>query len=210
MLRHADIWAAIDALARKNGLSASGLAKRAGLDATTFNRSKRVTRDGKQRWPSTESVAKVLAATGTSLSDFIALVPGELPRSTARRVPVIGYAEAGGEGYFDDAGYPVGSGWDEIVFPELDDPNAYALEVSGESMEPLYRRGDRLVVSPAASIRASDRVVVKTRDGEVMVKELTRRTALKVELRSINPAYEDVVLSPRDIEWIARIVWASQ
>ena len=59
MLRHEDIWRAIDKLAHEHGLTPSGLARRAGLDATTFNRSKRMSREGKLRWPSTESVAKV-------------------------------------------------------------------------------------------------------------------------------------------------------
>jgi phage repressor protein C with HTH and peptisase S24 domain len=71
MLRHSDIWNAIDRLARDHGFSPSGLARRAGLDATTFNKSKRKTRDGKERWPSTESISKILQATGASLGEFV-------------------------------------------------------------------------------------------------------------------------------------------
>ncbi|EBV3600078.1 helix-turn-helix transcriptional regulator, partial [Salmonella enterica subsp. enterica serovar Virchow] len=41
MLSHERVWAAIDALAARNDLSASALAKRAGLDSTAFNKSKR-------------------------------------------------------------------------------------------------------------------------------------------------------------------------
>ena len=67
MLTHKQIWAAIDALAARYGMSPSGLARKSGLDATTFNPSKRTAEDGKKRWPSTESVSKVLAATGASL-----------------------------------------------------------------------------------------------------------------------------------------------
>jgi phage repressor protein C with HTH and peptisase S24 domain len=61
MLTHAQVWSAIDRLATRAGLSASGLAKRAGLDPTTFNKSKRFTAEGRARWPSTESIAKALA-----------------------------------------------------------------------------------------------------------------------------------------------------
>ena len=61
MIRHAEIWRAIDRLAAKHGLTASGLARRAGLDATAFNKSKRKGPSGKPRWPSTESVAKILS-----------------------------------------------------------------------------------------------------------------------------------------------------
>ena len=139
MLTHAQIWRAIDKLAERTGLSVSALAKRAGLDATTFNRSKREQPDGRPRWPSTESVAKVLAATGTTLDDFMDLV--SRARSSGRPVPLIGLAQAGVGGYFDDAGFPTGGSWDEIVVPDVRDDHAYALEISGDSMMPLYRDG---------------------------------------------------------------------
>lgn len=210
MLKHADIWAAIDALARDHGLTASALARRAGLDPTTFNKSKRITREGKPRWPSTESVAKVLEATGASVSDLLGHIDGGQPAKPASHLPLIGFAQAGDRGYFDDSGYPVGGAWDEIPFPEVGDPNAYALEVSGDSMEPLYRDGDRVIVSPAASIRRGDRVVVRTIDGEVMVKQLVRQTAKRIELASLNPAHQGRVLAVEDVAWLARILWASQ
>ena len=80
----------------------------------------------------------------------------------ARRIPLIGLAQAGADGYFDDGGYPAGGGWDEIAVPEVGDQNAYALEISGESMEPVFRDGDMVIVSPAAPVRRGDRVVVRT------------------------------------------------
>ena len=210
MLKHADVWKAIDRLAREYGYSASGVARRAGLDPTTFNKSKRVTREGKLRWPSTESVSKVLAATGASLSEFVSYVSDSEGSGVYRNIPLIGFAEAGAAGYFDDAGYPAGSGWDEIPFPGLGDPHAYALEISGDSMEPVYRDGDTVIVSPQANIRRGDRVVVKTKDGEVMAKLLLRQSARKIELQSLNRHHEDRSLNVDDVEWIGRIVWASQ
>ncbi|MGE5476560.1 MAG: S24 family peptidase [Bacteroidales bacterium] len=210
MLKHADIWAAIDALARDHGLTASALARRAGLDPTTFNKSKRITREGKPRWPSTESVAKVLEATGASLADLLGHIEGDTRQRGAAHLPLIGFAQAGDRGYFDDAGYPVGGSWDEIPFPEVGDPHAYALEVSGDSMEPLYRDGDTVIVSPAASVRRGDRVVVRTVEGEVMVKQLVRQTAKRIELASINPAHQGRSLATEDVAWVARILWASQ
>src|SRR5882724_4974326 len=174
-LTHNQIWTALDRLAVRSKLSPSGLAKRSGLDPTTFNKSKRVTPDGRARWPSTESVAKALGATGVSFDTFVSLISDS--GGGAKSVPLIGFAEAGAGGYFDDGGFPVGKGWDEIAFPAVNDENAYALEISGNSMEPAYRDGTVIIVSPAASIRKGDRVVVKTKDGEVMVKELKRRTS---------------------------------
>ena len=230
MLTHGQVWGALDRLAARYGLSASGLAKKAGLDATSFNKSKRITPDGRPRWPSTESLAKVLQATGASVEDFTGLLDGSadgvrahLPREEfqsgfaedpapppVRAIPHIGLAQAGKGGYFDDAGFPVGGGWDEILFPAVEDEHAYALEISGDSMMPLYREGDIVIVSPAASLRRGDRVVVKTREGEVLAKELVRRTAKTLELRSLNPAHEDLQFPLADIAWIARIVWATQ
>ena len=209
MLTHAQIWNAIDRLAAHAGLSASGLAKRAGLDPTTFNRSKRITPEGRARWPSTESIAKALAAIGTSVETFVGLMTERTP-PPARAVPLIGFAEAGAGGYFDDAGFPTGSGWDEIPFPAINDDHAYALEISGDSMMPAYRDGDIIIVSPASPIRRGDRVVVKTKDGEVMAKELKRRTAKTIELKSLNAEHGERVLSVADVLWMARIVWASQ
>jgi phage repressor protein C with HTH and peptisase S24 domain len=208
MLTHGHIWTALDRLAERSGLSPSGLAKRSGLDPTTFNKSKRITADGHERWPSTESVAKALAATNSSIDTFVQLI-GDSARSV-QSVPLLGFAQAGAGGYFDDSGFPSGKGWDEVALPSADDEHAYALEISGDSMRPVYRDGDVIVVSPGTPIRRGDRVVVKTRGGEVMVKEMKRRTAKTLELQSLNPNQVDRTLAAADVEWIARIVWASQ
>jgi phage repressor protein C with HTH and peptisase S24 domain len=210
MLKHGDIWRALDRLAEKYGMSPSGLARRAGLDPTTFNPSKRSAAGGKQRWPSTESIAKVLDATGASLGEFVSLTGDGSGRGPVRRVPVLGYAKAGAEGYFDDAGFPTGQGWDEVLFPDMGERRVYALEIAGDSMEPVYRDGDRIIVCPDDSIRRGDRVVVRTRGGEVMAKEISVLTESRVELLSLNPAHAPRSLSQDEIAWMARIIWASQ
>jgi phage repressor protein C with HTH and peptisase S24 domain len=208
MLTHGQIWTALDRLAERAGLSPSGLAKRSGLDPTTFNKSKRITADGRERWPSTESVAKALAATNSSIDTFVQLI-GDSAR-TVQAVPLLGFAQAAAGGYFDESGFPAGKGWDEVALPSADDEHAYALEISGDQMGPAYRDGDIIVVSPGTPIRRGDRVVVKTQGGEVMVKEMKRRTAKTLELQSLNPDQADRTLAAGDVEWIARIVWASQ
>lgn len=210
MLTHSEIWKAIDTLAKNYGMSPSGLARKSGLDPTTFNKSKRITREGKARWPSTESVSKVLRATGASLDEFVGFISGDGVSRVVQRVPVIGYAQAGAEGFFDDAGYPTGNGWDEVEFPDVGDPNAYALEIAGDSMQPVYRDGDVVIVSPAGDVRRGDRVVVKTVQGEVMAKELVRQSAIKLELTSINQAHGDRTLAAGDVVFMHRIVWSSQ
>lgn len=211
MLTHLQIWRAIDALAMRHNMSPSGLAKLAGLDPTTFNKSKRGTANGKLRWPSTESIAKVLTATGASLDDFVALVSETSAGRRRRMVPLIGMAQAGTAGYFDDAGFPAGSGWEEIAFPELADEHCYALEITGDSMLPVYRDGDRIIVAPSSdNLRRGDRVVVKTHSGEVMAKVLGRMTAQRIELRSFNPQFEDRAFALSEVAFVHRIIWASQ
>ncbi len=208
ILTHNQVWTALDRLAERAGLSPSALAKRSGLDATTFNKSKRMSADGRERWPSTESVSKALVATNSSIDTFVQLI-GDGARGS-QSVPLLGFAQAGAGGHFDDSGFPAGKGWDEVALPSASDEHAYALEISGDSMKPTYRDGDVIVVSPGTPIRRGDRVVVKTSGGEVMVKELKRRTAKLLELQSINPAHVDRTLDADQVEWIARIVWASQ
>jgi phage repressor protein C with HTH and peptisase S24 domain len=208
ILTHGQVWTALDRLAERAGMSPSGLAKRAGLDPTTFNKSKRVTADGRERWPSTESVSKALAATNSSIDAFVQLI-GDGARG-AQSVPLLGLAQAGSGGYFDDSGFPAGKGWDEAALPSTSDEHAYALEISGDSMKPAYRDGDIIVVSPGTPIRRGDRVVVKTSGGEVLIKELKRRTARTLELQSLNPVQADRTLDADEVAWIARIVWASQ
>lgn len=209
MLTHSQIWTALDTLAETNGMSASGLAKKAGLDPTTFNKSKRISPDGRQRWPSTESIAKALDATGTPLDLFIGLVAQSVD-GARRPVRLIGFAQAAQNGFFDHNGIPRGTGWDEIAFPALDDENAYALEVSGDDLLPLYRDGDRIILSPKAQIRRGDRVVLKTATGEIIAGELKRRTAKVVELRPLGGDGADHSLDMSQISWMARIIWATQ
>jgi phage repressor protein C with HTH and peptisase S24 domain len=214
MVAHADIWNALDALAERHGFSPSGLARIAGLDPTAFNKSKRISKDGRERWPSTESIAKVLEATGESFDAFLsgggAYLQMPSPSVPRAFVPLLGLAQAGSGGFFDPAGLPAGQGWDEVQLPSGPEDGSYALEVSGDSMLPLYRDGDIIVVSPKAQMRRGDRVVVRTRDGEVLVKVLHRQTPRQVELHSLNPAHPPRTIDVKDIEGMGRIIWASQ
>ncbi|SEB71509.1 Phage repressor protein C, contains Cro/C1-type HTH and peptisase s24 domains [Nitratireductor aquibiodomus] len=215
VLSHDKVWAAIDALAVRHSLSASGLARKAGLDSTAFNKSKRLSADGRPRWPSTESLSKIMDATGTTLWEFVALLqndgkPAEPYEQPSSSVPLIGFAQAGAGGFFDDAGFPLGEGWEHVDLPGPAHEGAYALQVQGESMMPLYRDGDTLIVDPTARLRRGDRVVVKTAGGEVMAKVLLRQTSRQVELLSLNPEHPNRLLEKTQMEWMARIIWASQ
>jgi phage repressor protein C with HTH and peptisase S24 domain len=211
MFSHKQVWAAIDTIAERYGFSASGLAKKSGLDPTSFNPSKRNGPDGRPRWPTTESIANLLEAAGASVEEFSDLLSGRKGQPPKRKqIPLLGLARAGKGGYFDDSGFPVGNGWEEIEVPGVTDNTAYALEITGDSMLPVYREGDRIIVSPGATVRKGDRVVVKTTDGQVMAKIMQRQTAKNVELASFNVAHDTKTLDMKDVDWMARIIWASQ
>jgi len=208
MLSHDQIWVALDRLAERAGLSPSGLAKRAGLDPTTFNKSKRVTSDGRERWPSTESIAKALAAAESSMETFVRLIGDGA--GDGRSVPLLGFALAGASGAFDESGFPSGKGWTEVALPTAEDSHTFALEISGDALQPAYRDGDVILVSPGTPIRKGDRVVVKTKAGEVTVATLKRLTAKAMELQSLDATQAERTMAVGDVAWIARIVWASQ
>ncbi len=207
MLTHDDIWTAIDRLAQENGLTASGLARRAGLDPTTFNRSKRVARDGKPRWPSTESISKILEATGTTLPHFVSLVrteqPGTLPTLPMASLSDLRQAPA------SDAAANAEADWDAIPVPDISDPKAFAVEITGSEYEPVYRDGDILIVSPAATPRRGDRVMVRTQDGNVTISRLLRQTSRRIDLQPMNGGSE-ISLTADDVASVSRVVWSSQ
>src|ERR1043165_7252686 len=96
MLTHGQVWGALDRLAERAGLSPSGLARKAGLDPTTFNKSKRITGDERERWPSTESVAQAVAAPAPAIDTFVQFI--EDSARAAQAVPLLGFAEAGAGG----------------------------------------------------------------------------------------------------------------
>jgi phage repressor protein C with HTH and peptisase S24 domain len=209
MLTHTEIWGAIDAIAARNGLTASGLARKAGLDPTTFNKSKRITTDGRRRWPSTESVAKVLEATGTDLDAFMEVVFTLRGVRPGRSIPLVGLDEAGDLSLFDRDGSPIGDGWNEVGFPGTGEERVYALEVTGNRAAPVFREGDILLAAPKASTRRGDRVVVHCRSGEVILAELRRRSSRTLEIRPFGKDEERVLDAP-DVAWVSRILWASQ
>lgn len=205
MLKHDDIWRAIDTLASRHGLTASGLARKAGLDPTTFNKSKRVTASGRRRWPSTESLAKALEAVGATLNDFVGFVEaGEYERRSGPPPAAT----------FGDAGEPPGRAAEHapssrLQLPEIDDPDAYVLVVAGDANDPVLREGARVVAAPNAPKEPGDRVVVRRASAELVFAELVRDEGGAVEVRPLTGG-APLVFAPDDIAAVHRIVWAEQ
>lgn len=212
MLTHEQIWGAIDALAARHQFSPSGLAKKAGLDPTTFNKSKRITTNGKPRWPSTESLAKILEVTGSSFDDFVELMhtASEPTYFEDRLVPMMGFAEAAQDDHFDSMSTQAGKDWQCLELPQLGSDHCFAVEISSRKMEPVYRAGDILLVSRSAKIRSRDRVAIKTVTGELIAKVFHRETANGVEFKPLGLNDEAQFLRRQEFDWMARILWVKQ
>ena len=210
MLTHKQIWDGIDQLAARNGLSASGLAKRAGLDPTTFNKSKRTTKQGKPRWPSTESLSKILDATGTGVRDFVELMTNGVPnRRATERLKCLSLSQVEQGTGLDTAGFPVAGRSDEVDFPALEDEHAFIVEFDRDLAPPFLRAGDQAVIAPSSGIRRGDRVLGRLRSGEVVVGILARRTAQRTVLQDLTPPFAERPITADDLSWLGRLVWLS-
>ena len=211
LFTHPQVWAGIDKLAQLKGWSPSRLAREAGLDPTTFNKSKRHTNQAKPRWPSTESLAKILAATSTSLESFITLMADDASNEhemPSKRLRCFGYNDVAGADLFDEAGFPTDADWDEIDFPGVNDKHAFALEVQGNRLFPVFRDGDILIVLPGTNVRRGDRVLLKTKSKELQAGILSRRSAQRLQIEVFGENGGNAMIPLNDVAWLSRVVWA--
>ena len=233
MLQHADVWRGIDRLAAKHGLSASGLARRAGLDPTAFNPSKRITREGRPRWPSTESLSKILTVTGEPFVDFVLLTGannGEassnghggasgfdqsmsggrvVAKAGSRTIPVITLDRLAAGDCFDDGGAPAGNDWGHLEFVGAN-KDCFGVEITGADFDPIYRDGDTLVATRGAEIRRGDRIIIGTRAGTVLVRKVVRHDADGYYLEAIRQPGQPQFVPQDQVRFTARIQWVSQ
>jgi len=137
----------------------------------------------------------------------------ETSPQAVRPVPVINKVAAGYPGEFTDLGYPVGMADEYVTGPaELSDPNAFALRVVGDSMEPRYHQGDVVIFSPAAAVDSGTdcfvRFATATRpnDGESTFKRVFFDGPDRVRLQPLNERYAPTFVKPSEIEGIFRAV----
>ncbi|WP_428376739.1 helix-turn-helix transcriptional regulator [Lichenicoccus sp.] len=219
-MTHEDVWRALDTLAAEKGLSPSGLARAAGLDPTAFNRSKRTTARGRLRWPSTESLSRVLAATGATLENFTALVGGARALSSGRPVRgmrqlrLLTFSGLGADGTVPDYG-------EETTIPIQADPGTYAIRLDTDAFEPALREGALLITSPDQPLAAGDRVLLRLlasaeEDGlpvapgtshPAILGLLTAAGEHRIELVTLDRAARRLDLDPEQVGWMHRIGW---
>lgn len=206
-MKYEQVWEAVDKLARINGLSPSGLAKKAGLDATTFNKSKRIRPDGKRRWPSLDSINKIIEVCNITFDEFYHLVETGTEPKTMNSIPYIKSSKLLASKEIIGSKLNTEK-WDKIRFPEPRD-NLYAVDMNSDLFEPYYRQGTLLIISQNSEVRCADRVVVYLKNGDMLIKEFVRRTASTIELKEIS-SDESFSVSLKDLKLINRLVWASQ
>lgn len=127
-------------------------------------------------------------------------------------LPVVGTAKLGDEGNFCELEYPVGHGDGWVDWPSRD-PNAYAVRCKGDSMKPRIKHGEFVVVEPNRAVVAGDEVLVKSKDGRVMVKQLAYIREGLVYLDSVNEAYPRFSIAQDEIEllhYVAGIARSAQ
>ena len=216
MLSHDRIWAAIDKLADRNKLTPSGLARRAGLDATTFNRSKRIAADGRERWPSTESVSKILQATGDVDLRFPPAPRRAAPararpsrpsarcRCSASRRPAPAASST-------MAASPPARAGTRSTFPAPAARTSMRSRSPASSMMPLYRDGDIIIVVALRALPArrprGGQDARRRGDGQGAAAE--DGAADRARLAQPRPS-DNRTLPVGEVEWMARIIWASQ
>ena len=210
MLRHRGVWNGIDNLAKKHGYSPSGLARAAGLDPTSFNKSKRRSISGRNRWPSTESLAKILNVTGVSLAQFVELVGESAGSIGFRNYSAIKLSDASKRSAFTNDGMPAGKLWSTILAPEFGNSDAFAVKIINNDYNPVYAKGAILIILPYRKIKSGDRVFLRTMNNSFILGEIIRKTQSETAVKQFMNKKRSITLSNSKIQFSHKIEWTLQ
>lgn len=204
IMKYERIWNAIDKIAKQNGLSLSGLAKKSGLDPTAFNKSKRIRADGKKRWPSLESLSKVLSTCHMDFVDFCCLIEND-PIRWPCTLPYIFLSSMCQQ----DCNCFDFSSWGKIDSPSFSE-NTYLINLDSHSFEPIYSCGSILILEKYSEIRQKDRVLILLKSGTVLIKEFLFRSENVITVSSLSKHSHISEIEVNSIKLLNRIIWASQ
>ena len=220
MLSHDMVWSAIDRLASLLELSPSGLARLAGLDPTSFNRSKRFKADGRPRWPSTESIAKVLDVSGTSPAAFFepslsASPQGDPERSWSEldvlnRTPNLNWPVIESDQLLEQS-VDVGKSeiWQNRLPHHAMTQSIFVVRVKGDAFMPVCRDGSQLLLANDPDFLVGDRVLLRCLSNGLILGDVhaVRTRSLSLSLPSGDGIVKTFTLS--SVAWVAKIVWTS-
>jgi repressor LexA len=137
----------------------------------------------------------------------IQMKDGKAPLSAGRMIPIINKVVAGYPTDFNDLDYPVGIADDYVRCPDLHDPNAFAVRVVGDSMEPRFFEGDIVIFSPSVDVRNGDDCFVRfTMPHETTFKRVFFEKEDKIRLQPRNERYSPTLIDGNRIDGIYRAV----
>jgi len=127
--------------------------------------------------------------------------------AAGRLVPVINKVAAGYPSDFNDLDYPAGIADDYVRCPDLHDPNAFAVCVVGDSMEPKFREGDIVIFSPAVEVHNGDDCFIRlAMPHETAFKRVFFEEENKVRLQPRNEKYSPIIIDGKRINGLYRAV----
>ena len=209
MLQHKHLWDAIDTLAQLNGYSTSGLAKKAGLDPTIFNKSKRISTDGRERWPTTESIAKILNVANSSIGQFASLIHNNTITQDSLALPTTKLsALQASNSFISSTGH---------INPDLRfnseqstqiDSQSFMLKINSNLYTPDFKKGDTVIVTTNGGVRKKDLVVIALTNGDNIIVRIKKISIHMVETESINTdTLKTLSIPNKDILWLGRILY---
>lgn len=210
MFTHKDIWAAIDQHANDMGYSPSSLAKAAGLDPTAFNKSKRMSTSGKPRWPSTESIAKILEATNTDTAAFMALINaparGTAPPASVKPLPFLSSHDAERDGLFTSARKPDTSKWATYHYKEHDiDPQSFAIKATDNMFTPVLRNGHIAIAHRIEMPQTGQRILAKHCANGLFLYDVYDRKDSTLTFLPVDPNKKARTDDIADYDWFAAV-----
>lgn len=136
--------------------------------------------------------------------------PGVFEAGVMKKVPVVGFV-AGANFLLNRAfNYTdMANQIEEKIETDTKDPNALGLIVEGDSMDPEYQEGDRIVVAPNAEARNRDVVVARLmEEGSAMLKRFYRTgpEGKTIRLESTNPNYSPIIRERSEFRFIYPVV----
>lgn len=207
MFTHQEIWDAIDRLAMNKDLSTSALAKKAGLDATTFNKSKRITASGKLRWPSTESISKILFVTGVSFHEFVDLTENEKLQPTYNKDSLPYFRDIKSiEEFILSGGGDTKQNYN--LLPEKSQKTV-CFEITNSSLEPDYKKGQLLILDFDTDYSKDDIILVCNHDKKLFTHKIIQETVETFYTTTLENKNQNEI-SKKDCLWHAKILWYSQ
>jgi repressor LexA len=127
--------------------------------------------------------------------------------SAGNLIPIINKVAAGYPADFDDLGYPAGVADDYVRCPDLHDPQAFAVRVIGDSMEPKFKEGDIVIFSPAMPVQSGDDCFVRfTMPHETTFKRIFYEQNDTIRLQPRNEKYAPLTVEGKRINGLYKAV----